>query len=460
MGVPLRYLQISRLVAALVDSPSGFLQLAPGTIDLMRSRAANGSRIAGRALVVGLALGPVAATSAAAQTPVTRLSLEEAVRLATRDNPGLRAKQLELRTTRANEVTAALRPNPVVDFSAEQLGGRSFPATDAIPQYTISVSQLIETGSKRQRRIDSARAATSVSGYELADLRRQVVAQVKKAFTAALLARETLTLARANLGNLDEIERVQAIRAEKGDISELELTRLRVQRYTFQRDALDAEQNLRTAKIALRALAGADVIAEDFVPEGELAFRDAPRDRAELYRQMLDYRPDIRAAEAGQRRAQADAALARANAWWDFSPMVGYQRVGGDNTIGFGFSLPLRIFDRNQGEILRTQAETSRADALREATLLQARAELEGALATITTEREKVQALRDVYLRQAQQVRDTVEFAYQRGGLSLLDYLDAQRSYRETSLEYLRALGAHQGAVFDLEAAVGGPLEN
>jgi outer membrane protein, heavy metal efflux system len=324
----------------------------------------------------------------------------------------------------------------------------------------LSVSLPIETGGKRQRRIDSARAATTVTGYELADLRRQVVAQVKKAFTAILFGQETLALARANLSNLDEIERIQSIRAEKGDISELELTRLRAQRYTFQRDVFDAEQTLRIARISLRTLAGADLIAADFVAEGELAFRDAPVDRAELYRQMLDFRPDIRAAEAAQRRAQADSALARANAWWDFAPMVEYQRVGGDNTIGLGFSLPLRIFDRNQGEILRTQAEISRADALREATLLQARSDLETALSTMTNEREKVQALRDVYLKQAQQIRDTVEFAYQRGGLSLLDYLDAQRSYRETSLEYLRALGAHQSAVYDLEAAVGGPLGN
>ena len=117
-------------------------------------------------------------------------------------------------------------------------------------------------------------------------------------------------------------------------------------------------------------LSGRPSSPKDFVPEGELTFRDVPVDRAELYRQMLDYRPDIRAAEAGQRKAQADAALAaRANAWWDFSPMVEYQRVGGDNTIGFGFSLPLRIFDRNQGEISRTQAETARTDALREAAL-------------------------------------------------------------------------------------------
>jgi biotin carboxyl carrier protein len=173
----------------------------------MRTRLASGARASWPALVIGVVLGSVVTTSAEAQTPATRLSLDEAVRLATRDNPGLRAKQLEVRATRANEVTAALRPNPVADFSAEQLGGRSFPTTDAIPQYTISISQLIETGGKRQRRIDSAKAATSVTGYELADLRRQLVAQVKKAFTAILLAQEALALARANLINLDEVER-------------------------------------------------------------------------------------------------------------------------------------------------------------------------------------------------------------------------------------------------------------
>src|SRR5262249_20453144 len=180
----------------------------------------------------------------------------------------------------------------------------------------------------RQRRLDSAKAATTVTGYELADLRRQVVAQVKKAFTAILLAQETLALARANLANLDEVERIQAIRTDKGDISELELTRLRTQRYTSQRDALDAEQAVRTAKIPLRTLVGATNVAPDFVPEGELTFGAVPVDREQLYRQMLDYRPDIRAAEASQRKAQAHAALAPATARWDFSPPIEYQRIG------------------------------------------------------------------------------------------------------------------------------------
>jgi cobalt-zinc-cadmium efflux system outer membrane protein len=408
-------------------------------------------------LLLGL-MGGLAAMPAVAAPPLAQVSLEEAVRLAARDNPALRARQLEYKATQANEVTAALRPNPVLEYKAEQLGGRPFPATDAIPQYTVSFSQLIETGGKRQRRIDSARAATLVSGHELDGARREVVTQVQKSFTTLLLGENALGLARSNLTNLDELERLQAVRAEKGDISELELTRLRVQRYLFERDALDAAQTVRTAKIAVRALAGADMIAEDFTPVGALVFRDAVVRREDLYRRMLDYRPDLRAAEAAQARARAERDLARANAWWDFAPMLQYQRVGGDNTIGFGFSLPLRIFDRNQGEIARAAAEVSRADALREATLVQARTELEVALATLGTEGDKVRALRDTYLPRALQVRDTVEFAYRRGGLSLLDFLDAQRSYRETALEYLRALASHQSAAYDLEAAVGGPL--
>jgi cobalt-zinc-cadmium efflux system outer membrane protein len=409
---------------------------------------------------VGGLLGLLLAVPAAAQTPIGQLTLEQAVRLAGRDNPALRAKQLEYKSTQANEITAGLRPNPVAEYKAEQLGGRSFPATDAIPQYTVSFSQLIETGSKRQRRIDSARAATRVSAYEVADTRRHVVTQVQKAFTNLLLGEEAQALARSNLANLDEIERIQALRAAKGDISELELTRLRVQRYAFERDALDATQAVRTGKITVRALAGPDVIAEDFTPVGTLVFRDRVYRPDELYRRMLDYRPDIRVAEAAQTRARAERELARANAWWDFAPMVQYQRVGGDNTIGFGVSLPLRIFDRNQGEIERTGVEVSRANAARELTIVQARSELEVALAALGTESDKVRVLRDTYLPRAQQARDTVEFAYRRGGLSLLDFLDAQRSYRETALEYLRALGSYLNATYDLEAAIGGPVED
>jgi cobalt-zinc-cadmium efflux system outer membrane protein len=392
----------------------------------------------------------------AAQAPLTRLSLDDAVSLATRANPTIRAKEFEHQAVTANEITAGLRPNPTANFLAEQFGG----ASDASQtQYTLSVGQPIELGGKRQRRIDSARAATRVTGHELDDVRRQIIFQVKKSFTDALAARESLTLAEQNLQALDELERIQRFRAERGDISELELLRIQVQRFAFERDAADARQALKVARIALRAAAGPDRIAEEFDLVGDLAFKDVAPTQIDLYRRALANRPDLRAAEAAREKARADIRLARANAWWDVTPQIEYQRIGPDNTIGFGISLPIRIFDRNQGEIARTRAEAKRVEAAREAVAIQALSEVDTALAALGTEREKLTVLRDTYLPKARQARDTVEFAYRRGGVSLLDYLDAQRTYRDTAAEYVRSLGSYWTFFYQLETAVGGSLE-
>jgi cobalt-zinc-cadmium efflux system outer membrane protein len=394
---------------------------------------------------------------AAAQEILTRVSLPEAVNLALRTNPTVRAKEFEYQAVGANEVTAALRPNPTSNFLAEQLGGAGNASQ---PQYTLSVGQPIELGGKRQRRIDSSRAATRVTGYELADVRRQIVFQVQKSFNDVLVARESLALAVDNLTTLDELERIQRFRAERGDISELELLRIQVQRFAFERDAADARQALQTAKVAVRATVGSDRLAEGFDVVGDLVFKEIAPTRPELYRLALANRPDLRAAEAARQKAAADVNLAKANAWWDITPSIEYQRIGPDNTIGFGIGLPLRIFDRNQGEIARTQADAKRIEATREAVAIQVLAEVDTALATLQTARDKLSVLRDTYLPKARQARDTVEFAYRRGGASLLDYLDAQRTYRDTAAEYVRSLGSYWTAVYQLQSAVGASLES
>jgi outer membrane protein, heavy metal efflux system len=391
------------------------------------------------------------------QQPLDRVSVDDALRIALQQNPTVRAQQAALTSTKAGEVTAALRPNPSMNFLAEQL--RPGQSQDAVPQYTVNVGQPIELGGKRGRRIDAARAATQVAGYQLEDIRRQVTLQVKSAFAGALIAREQLALAQENVKTLDDTERIQRLRAEKGDISELELLRIQVQRFTFERDAADARQALVAAKIALRTAAGAQAIAEDFEVVGELGFKEVSLDKSALMRRAMDNRPDLRAAEADRERARADHRLARANAWWDITPQLEYQRIGADNTIGVGFSLPIRIFDRNQGEIARTQAEIARVDAVREATALQLLAALDTDRQAALTQRERAVSLRDVYLPKATRARDTVEFAYRRGGQSLLDFLDAQRSYRETALAHLQAIGAYLSALYQLEADIGGPLD-
>jgi cobalt-zinc-cadmium efflux system outer membrane protein len=388
------------------------------------------------------------------QEPLSRVSLDDALQLALRQNPTLRAQRAALESTKAAEITAALRPNPTMNFLGEQ-----FLLPDTSPQYTVNIGQPIELGGKRQRRVESARAATRVAGHQLEDVRRQTILLVKSAFASALIAREQLTLAEENLKTLDDTERLQRLRVEKGDLSELELLRLQVQRFTFERDAADASQTLAAAKIALRAAAGEMNIAEQFEIVGDLGFKEIPLDRTALMRAALDNRPDLRAAEADRERARADHRLARANAWLDVTPQIEYQRIGPDNTFGFGFSIPIRIFDRNQGEIARSQAEIARVDAVRQATALQVLAALDTDLTTAATQRDRVLRLRDVYLPKATRARDTVEYAYRRGSQSLLDFLDAQRSYRETALAHLQALGAYLSAIYQLEADVGRPLE-
>ncbi len=423
----------------------------------MASRGHGAYRIRQGCLGLLVCLGVALITrESGAQERLDRLTLEDALNTATRHNATLRAKEAELQAVRANEITAALRPNPTASYSAEQFGGGG--TTE--PQHTVILAQPIETGGKRQRRIDSARAATRTTGHELNDVRRLVIAQVKAAFSGVLVAQATLALAEQNLKTLDEIERLQRVRAEKGDISQLELLRLQVQRFAFERDAGDARQAIEAAKIALRAAVGPDALADSFDVVGELDFRDVPLDRDELRRRALANRPDLQAARAARDKARADVNLARANAWWDVTPQIEYQRIGADNTIGFGFSFPLKIFDRNQGEIARTRAEAERSDALTRSAAVQALAEVDTALSAVTVQRERVVALRDTYLPKAQQARTTVEFAYRRGGASLLDFLDSQRTYRETALEHLRAVGNFWSALYQLQAAVGGSWED
>jgi outer membrane protein, heavy metal efflux system len=203
---------------------------------------------------------------------------------------------------------------------------------------------------------------------------------------------------------------------------------------------------------------GRDAVAEEFELVGELTVREFGATSTDLYRLALANRPDLGAAEAARKKAEADIKLARANAWTDITPGIEYQRIGPDNTVGFVVSVPIRIFDRNQGEIARTQADAKRAAAAREVVAMQALSEVDTALAALRTEREKLTVLRETYLPKARQARDTVEFAYRRGGVSLLDYLDAQRTYRDTAAEYLRSLGSYWTSFYQLETAVGGSL--
>src|SRR6516165_5922875 len=291
-----------------------------------------------RAIIIFLCLFAFANFTVQAQERLTSLTLDEALSLATRENFTLRAAQFDYQATRANEVTAGLIPNPSLSYLGEQLNE---PANGQ--QYTAAIGQTIETGGKRQRRLDSARATTLVAGHALTGVEQQVLFQVKKSFTDLLTAKAALELAEQNLKTIGEIEKIQSLRAAKGDLSELELLRIQVQQYSFQRDAADARQAIQAAKSALRTFAGPDRIADDYDVVGKLDFRDFTFNKPELYNLAQANRPEIRAAEAAREKARADINLAQANAWWDLTPLLEYRRDGKIDTVGVGIIFPIRV---------------------------------------------------------------------------------------------------------------------
>jgi cobalt-zinc-cadmium efflux system outer membrane protein len=332
------------------------------------------------------------------------------------------------------------------------------------------VTQLFERGDKRQRRIDSAKLSTDIATSDFTDVRRGLVFSVRKTFTDALLAKSNLDLAQANLKNFQEVEEINKIRFEKGDISGADLLKIELQKLQFQNDVADATLALKTARITLRTLLNTPKLAEDFEIEGELTFREFNASPADLKELAIRNRPDLRSAETLKKKTDADIQLAIANSYTDVSLILGYHHtepnlpswlVPGvskgptENSVGFGVSFPLRIFDRNQGEIARTRAEAIRASSIAEAVRNQISSDVEISYSAFRTSRERVRLYEEVYLNRAKESREIAQFAYKSGATSILDLLEAERTYRGVQLAYRQALANYLTNLHQLSAAVG-----
>jgi cobalt-zinc-cadmium efflux system outer membrane protein len=384
----------------------------------------------------------------AAEAPLTRLSLKDALALLN-ENSALHGKTFELKAKEAQAVTAGLRPNPTFSYSPSQI----VPFRDI--DNTIAVGQTIETAGKRGLRAESARRDVEVSGFQVRDFGRQLSYQVSAAFVAAQIAEANLRLAETNLATLGEVERILRLRVRAGDISQIDALRLEGQRYDFEKDSADARQSLAIAKSTLRTIAP-QRIAADFAIDGELAWADLPQPRRDDLVQQVLARSDVRAADVAKEKALVDIRLAEANAVPDVTPNFGYTRThDGRDIVGISVSMPLPLFDRNQGEIARAKADAVRLAAERETALTQALADLDQALATYAAARRKAMLLRETFVPKAKEARDRTETAYRRGGLSLLDFLDAERTFRTTSLAYTQSLGDYWTAFYQIEAATG-----
>ncbi|HXP82835.1 MAG TPA: TolC family protein [Verrucomicrobiae bacterium] len=404
----------------------------------------------------GLFLTAISAGSVFAQSSLTWQEVRDKFEAA---NPSLRAGQIGIDESRAQEITAYLRPNPGLGLTVDQIdpfnGGPSHSTFGTVLS-VAAVSYLHERQHKRELRQESARDATTIATSGQADLERNLIFSLRTAFVETLQEKAVLDLAKENLKYYDRVLEVNRDRYQAGGIAQVDLDRLELQRVQYESDLQTAEVNLRTAKIQLLALLNDRSPVEQFDVTGPFDFtaQIAPLDM--IRQSALDTRPDLKAALQSIEKAKADHRLAIANGSTD--PILGFD-VGRnppiDEYIGFSVNIPLRIFDRNQGEKLRTQLDIDRNEKLAEAARAQAFSDVDSAYATVQSTVILLQPYKDRYLQQASRVRDTISFSYDSGAASLLDFLNAQADYRSVQLNYLNLIASYLEAASQLNLAVG-----
>jgi cobalt-zinc-cadmium efflux system outer membrane protein len=375
------------------------------------------------------------------------------------NNPTLQAGQFSISESKAQEITAYLRPNPNFTATADQIdpfpgGPPHGPFAYFLP--VASVNYLHERQHKRELRLESAQKATAIATSDQADLERTLIFTLRGAFVQTLQAKAVLNVAQENLKYYDRVLDVSSERYKAGDIALIDLDRLQLQRLQYESDLQTAEVNLRTAKIGLLMLLNDRAPIEHFDVTGPFDFTNQLSSLDEFRNLALDTRPDLKAANQSVDKARTDHNLAVANGSTDptFSFDVG-RNPPIDAYIGASISIPLRIFDRNQGEKLRTQLDIDRNQRLLDATKAQVFSDVDSAYAVLDSTLALLRPYKEKYLQQAVRVRDTVSFAYQHGGASLLDFLQAENDYRTVELNYVNLVGSYLTAASQLNLAVG-----
>jgi cobalt-zinc-cadmium efflux system outer membrane protein len=380
------------------------------------------------------------------------------------NNPTLLAAKTNIDEARAKEITAYLRPNPQFTMTVD--GTQIAPNRGVWQPFTgtfesPAISYLHERQHKRQLRLESAKRDATIEQWDYSDLERTLLFNVRSAFVSTLQAKAVLELANDNLAYYDHVLQISRDRFSAGDLSRVDLDRLELQRVQYESDVETAEVNLRTAKIQLLTFLNDRTPIEQFDITGTYDYSDQLLSRDEYRKIAVDNRPDLKAAMETVTKAQTDHQLAIANGSTDptFSAWYTHNSSNnnpfGLNTLGVSVSVPLRIFDRNQGEKLRTQLDVTRSQELREATVATVLSDVDSGYAMLESNLNLLRPYKQKYLAQATRVRDTIFFSYQHGGASLLDFMNAQSEYRAVRLSYVNLIGSYLTTAAQLNMAVG-----
>jgi len=399
-----------------------------------------------------------------AEAQVKSLTWEQVRERFETSNPTLIAGRLNVDESKAQEITAFLRPNPTFTVSAD--------GTQIVPHKgvwqplagtfeTPSISYLHERQHKRELRLESAQKGTSIATSQQADLERTFLFNLRSAFVQTLQSKAVLDVSKANLEYYDHVLSVSNEQYKAGDIAQIDLDRLQLQRVQFEADVQTAEVNLRTAKIQLLQLLNDRTPVDQFDVVGPFDFGEQLQSLDDYRKVALDARPDLRAALESVDKAKTDHKLAIANGSADPTFATWYTHNSSNNnpfgtdTLGVSVSIPLRTFDRNQGEKLRTKIDIDRNERLRAATEAQVFGDVDSAFAQLNSTLTLLRPYKAKYLQQAVRVRDTVYFSYQHGGASLLDFLNAESEYRNVQLNYVNLVGTYLTAASQMNLAVG-----
>lgn len=414
-----------------------------------------------KGLCLGSLLSIFLATNAFAQKALTWQEVRDKFEAL---NPTLRAGLIGIDESKASEITAYLRPNPNLAVTTDGIQAAPYQGVwQPLKGATISpnASYLHERRHKRELRLESAQKATAIAVSTQDDLHRTLISTLRAAFIQVLQEKAILALARENLAYYDHVLEVNRERFKAGAIAQVDLDRLELQRVTYEADLQNAIESLEMAKIQLLTLLNDRTPVGQFDVTGPFEFSPQIPPLDDVRQTALASRPDLKAAVEAIAKAKTDHQLAVANgstdptfaAWWTYNPS--FNNPFDNQTIGASVSIPLRIFDRNQGEKLRTQLDIDRSDKLAQAARAQVFSDVDSAYATVESNLILLKPYKERYLQMASRVRDAIAFSYEHGAASLLDFLNAQAEYRSVEINYLNLVASYLDSANQLNEAVG-----
>ena len=412
------------------------------------------------ALVTSIRVAAQPQAQAPPQSLPVRVTLDQAIAMALQHNHALQAARTTILQNQALEITANLRPNPVLLGDAQFLPflppGESFgDYLDNNAQFDVGVSYLFERGMKRQHRLEAAKNQTAVTTAQVADNGRTLTFNVASQFIAAVLAQANLDFAETGLASFQRTVEISEASHTAGAMSDGDLLKIKLQLLQFQTDVSAARLARVQALASLRQLVGYESVPENYQVVGDLQYQPITQGEDDLKAMALRQRPDLLAAQLGVTAAQSQLSLAQANGKKDVTAQVNYTHVAAQNTASLFASIQLPIFDRNQGEIARTRYAIAQSQELSSEQSSLVLTDVANSYEALRTDDQVVQIYQSGYLKQAQDSLEISRYAYQRGAGTLLDFLDAERSYRAIEFAYRQALASYMVALEQLRQAVG-----